>query len=207
MGAAVRTDSRLLLLQTRLPTIGGDRTAPPHELPTMDQQLRRGFQIGAFEIEPLTGRIAGPSGETRVQPKVMDVLVFLAQHAGELVERDMLLDQVWKRVSSEEVLTRCISELRAALGDDRGSPHYIQTVPKRGYRLLERAVAKDAGTYGVRELATRPTRPPTHRCARRRRAPRWRRSPCCRSKLTPWTRHTSSSATHLQPSCRALWRA
>ncbi|RPI63695.1 MAG: hypothetical protein EHM50_01905, partial [Lysobacterales bacterium] len=123
----------------------------------MDHQLRRGFQIGAFEIEPLTGRIAGPGGETRVQPKVMDVLVFLAQHAGELVERDTLLEQVWRRVSSEEVLTRCISELRAALGDDRGSPRYIQTVPKRGYRLLERAVPKDAAVRSASEPTARPT--------------------------------------------------
>src|SRR5690606_24313758 len=54
-----------------------------------------------------------------------------------LVERDALLDKVWRRVTSEEVLTRCISELRRALGDDRGNPRYIQTVPKRGYRLVE----------------------------------------------------------------------
>ena len=133
----------------------------------MDQQLRRGFVIGAFEIEPLTGRIAGPGGETRVQPKVMDVLVFLAQHAGELVERDTLLQQIWGRITSEEVLTRCISELRSALGDDRGSPRYIQTVPKRGYRLLERAVPKDAAALRVSELskppaaaAEPPARPP-----------------------------------------------
>jgi TolB-like protein len=120
----------------------------------MDQQLRRGFMIGVLEIEPLTGRIASPNGETHVQPKVMDVLVFLAQHAGELVERETLLDQVWGRVTSEEVLTRCISELRTALGDDRGSPRYIQTVPKRGYRLLERAVEKSGAAS---ERAPRPT--------------------------------------------------
>ncbi|HEY8521313.1 MAG TPA: winged helix-turn-helix domain-containing protein [Gammaproteobacteria bacterium] len=95
-------------------------------------------------MEPLTGIITGPEGPQHVQPKVMDVLVFLAAHAGELVERDTLLDQVWRRVTSEEVLTRCISELRRALGDERGSPRYIQTVPKRGYRLLEPAVPREA---------------------------------------------------------------
>ncbi|HEX7082287.1 MAG TPA: winged helix-turn-helix domain-containing protein [Gammaproteobacteria bacterium] len=103
----------------------------------MDQRLRRGFRIGAFDVEPLSGRISGPGGGQHVQPKVMDVLVYLAEHAGELVERDTLLEQVWRRITSEEVLTRCISELRRALGDDRGSPRYIQTVPKRGYRLVE----------------------------------------------------------------------
>ena len=129
--------------------------APCSELP-MDSQLRRGFRIGAFEIEPLTGRIAGPNGETRVQPKVMEVLVFLAERAGDLVERETLLDRVWGRVTSEEVLTRCISELRSVLGDERDSPRYIQTVPKRGYRLLESAVLKVAARPTVNEPAARP---------------------------------------------------
>ena len=106
----------------------------------MDERLRRGFRIGAFDVEPLTGRITGPDGPQHVQPKVMDVLVYLARHPGELVERDTLLDEVWGRVTSEEVLTRCISELRRALGDTRGTPSYIQTVPKRGYRLIEPVV-------------------------------------------------------------------
>ena len=102
----------------------------------MDQRLRHGFRLGAFEVEPLAGRISGPDGAQHVQPKVMDVLLFLAAHEGQVVERDTLLQQVWRRVTSEEVLTRCISELRRALGDDRGTPTYIQTVPKRGYRLV-----------------------------------------------------------------------
>src|SRR5690242_16296266 len=120
-------------------------SVPRPELP-MDSQLRRGFRIGAIEIEPLTGRVVGPSGETRVQPKVMDVLVFLAERAGDLVERETLLDRVWGRATSEEVLTRCISELRSALGDERDKPRYIQTVPKRGYRLLETVVANNAAS-------------------------------------------------------------
>ncbi|HEU4620509.1 MAG TPA: transcriptional regulator, partial [Gammaproteobacteria bacterium] len=106
----------------------------------MDQRLRRGFRIGVFDVEPLSGIVSGPDGALHVQPKVMDVLVYLAEHAGELVERDTLLEQVWRRITSEEVLTRCISELRRALGDDRGKPRYIQTVPKRGYRLVEPVV-------------------------------------------------------------------
>jgi DNA-binding winged helix-turn-helix (wHTH) protein len=122
----------------------------------MDQGLRRGFRIGAFEVEPLMGRIAGPLGSQHLQPKVMDVLVFLAQHAGELVERDTLLEQVWQRVTTEDVLTRCISELRRALGDERGEPRYIQTVPKRGYRLLE-TVVPSAATAGP-IVAAKPAR-------------------------------------------------
>jgi TolB-like protein len=124
----------------------------------MDEKLRRGFTVGAFKVEPLTGHIAGPTGDHHVQPKVMDVLVHLAEHAGELVERNALLEQIWRRVTSEEVLTRCISELRRVFGDERGTPSYIQTVPKRGYRLLEPAVTASApaGSGGPRTAASAP---------------------------------------------------
>ncbi len=111
----------------------------------MDDKLRRGFRIGDFDVEPLSGRLRGPGGEQRVQPKVMDVLVYLAAHPEQLVERDRLLTDVWRRVTSEEVLTRCISDLRRVFGDERGSPKYIQTVPKRGYRLVAPVVVPEEG--------------------------------------------------------------
>ncbi len=103
----------------------------------MDPTLKGGFRIGAHRIEPLSGDIMGPGGKRHVQPKVMDVLLCLAASSCKLVERDTIIDEVWGRATSEEALTRCISELRAALDDDRGTPRLIQTVPKRGYRLLE----------------------------------------------------------------------
>ncbi|HJR69047.1 MAG TPA: winged helix-turn-helix domain-containing protein [Gammaproteobacteria bacterium] len=118
----------------------------------MDQRLRHGFRLGAFDVEPLAGRISGPDGAEHVQPKVMDVLLFLAAHEGQVVERDTLLQQVWQRVTSEEVLTRCISELRRALGDDRGTPTYIQTVPKRGYRLVGKLIV--AAEEGAQSAVT-----------------------------------------------------
>jgi DNA-binding NarL/FixJ family response regulator/DNA-binding winged helix-turn-helix (wHTH) protein len=116
----------------------------------MDPTLKNGFRIGAHRIEPLSGEITGPAGKRHVQPKVMDVLLCLVAHAGKLVERDVVIEQVWGRAASEEALTRCISELRAALDDDRGTPRLIQTVPKRGYRLLE-PVTMDAPTSAADE--------------------------------------------------------
>ncbi len=115
--------------------------------------------MGDFEVEPLAGRISGPGGTQHVQPKVMDVLAFLAAHEGQVVERDTLLEQVWRRVTSEEVLTRCISELRRALGDDRGTPTYIQTVPKRGYRLVGTVIVAAAAV--PQPDAAAPTAPAT----------------------------------------------
>ncbi|MEJ2133581.1 MAG: winged helix-turn-helix domain-containing protein, partial [Gammaproteobacteria bacterium] len=65
------------------------------------------------------------------------VLELLASTPREVVTRSELLNTVWAgTVVTEEVLTRCVSELRSVLRDSRESPTYIQTVPKSGYRLL-----------------------------------------------------------------------
>jgi len=112
---------------------------------SLKERLLKGFRVGAYAIEPLTGTIQGPEGERRVQPKVVEVLLCLAEAQGELVERDELHERIWGRaVVSDDAVTRCISELRRAFNDLRGDPQYIQTLPKRGYRLLQSvAIAGD----------------------------------------------------------------
>jgi len=112
----------------------------------MDAILKNGFRLGPFAIDPLSGQVAGPNGTRHVQPKVMDVLLCLVEHNGKLVEREALIERVWGRTTSDEALTRCISELRTALDDHGDSPRYIQTVPKRGYRLLEAVALESAGS-------------------------------------------------------------
>ena len=100
--------------------------------------LRSGFTLGSWTIYPLEGRLVGEKSEQRIQPKAMDVLLYLAENAGAVVEREELLREIWgERAPSDEPLTRCIGELRRALGDTRAEPEYIQTIPKRGYQLLQ----------------------------------------------------------------------
>jgi len=99
---------------------------------------RKGFVLGSWTVYPLEGQLVGNGETRRVQPKSMDVLLCLADSAGEVVEREKLLAAVWgERAPSDEPLTRCIGELRRALGDSPSAPEYILTVPKRGYRLLQ----------------------------------------------------------------------
>jgi TolB-like protein/DNA-binding winged helix-turn-helix (wHTH) protein/Tfp pilus assembly protein PilF len=67
----------------------------------------------------------------------MDVLHCLARHGGSLVTKQQLVDDVWKgRPVTDEVISRCISALRTHLRDDHRHPMYIETLPKRGYRLV-----------------------------------------------------------------------
>ena len=105
--------------------------------------------------DPREGTVAGPGGMTRLEPKVMEVLAVLAKHPGRVVSRDELLNTVWPGVVvTEHTLNRCIYQLRTELGKigtEPGKADYnpIETLPKRGYRLLatfETLSAEDSST-------------------------------------------------------------
>ena len=103
----------------------------------MDVNLKQGFTLGDWEVQPLRGQVIGPSGPVHMEPKVMDVLIALASRPGEVIERTELVNEVWGgRAVTDEPLTRCIAELRRILKDSRREPSYVETVPKRGYRLV-----------------------------------------------------------------------
>ena len=112
--------------------------------------LREGFELGEWTVYPLEGSFISGDELRRVQPKSMDVLLALAEHAPAVVERDALLQAVWgERAVSDEPLTRCISELRRALGDTRAEPDFIATIPKRGYRLMHEPVPLETAADDV----------------------------------------------------------
>jgi DNA-binding winged helix-turn-helix (wHTH) protein len=95
------------------------------------------FRLGEFRVDPQRNRVSGPGEESALQPKVIDVLCALAERHGEVVSRSELIDAVWgKEFGADESLTRAISQLRKVFGDARGEPRIIETIPKRGYRLI-----------------------------------------------------------------------
>ena len=95
------------------------------------------FTVGDYRVDPGVNQIQDSGVHKQVEPKAMAVLCYLAGRAGETIGREELMTAVWPgRVVVEETLTRAISQLRTALSDNVGSPRYIQTVPKQGYRLI-----------------------------------------------------------------------
>ena len=95
------------------------------------------FRIGPWLVQPRLHRLTRDEQVITLEPKVMDVLVVLARHAGDVVLRDELLETIWAdQVVTEEALTRCISALRSAFGDDYQQPAFIETIRKTGYRLI-----------------------------------------------------------------------
>lgn len=97
------------------------------------------LRLGDFTVDPAAGEMTGPAGREQLDPKVMQVLVLLAQRAGEVVPRNQLLEQVWPGVVvGDDVVSRCIYQLRRHLRQAGGDERYaalVETLPKRGYRL------------------------------------------------------------------------
>lgn len=95
------------------------------------------FQLGPWLIQPRLNTISSAAQSKRVEPKMMQVLIYLAEHAAEVVSKEELIHAVWADTFvTDDVLLRCISELRKALEDDPKEPRYIQTIPRSGYRLV-----------------------------------------------------------------------
>ncbi len=109
-------------------------------------ELMRGFEIGAWTVKPDRGLISRGDTERKLEPLVMDVFVVLASHAGDVVTKDQLIDAVWDgRPQTDDVITRCIASLRRGLDDSARSPAYIETIQRRGYRVMAPVVMPDVG--------------------------------------------------------------
>ncbi|RLA28249.1 MAG: hypothetical protein DRR15_17590, partial [Gammaproteobacteria bacterium] len=104
----------------------------------MQHSLLKGFYLRDLLIEPASGAVSGPNGNGHLPPKAVALLLYLAEQPFTLVERDELLEAVWgPGKGSQEALSHTISEIRNCLDDHPDDPKLIQTLPKRGYRLLE----------------------------------------------------------------------
>lgn len=107
--------------------------------------LEAGFSIGGCDVLPLEGRVTTSAGALRIEPKAMAVLLELARHAPAPRTRRQIEQAVWPRgFVSDDVLTRCIGQIRRALGDDADAPQHLETLPRRGYRLRSAPAALGA---------------------------------------------------------------
>lgn len=95
------------------------------------------LQVGAWTVHEEANLLERGAVREKLERRTMAVLVHLAKRAGEVVSKDELINQVWNgQAVSDHSVAIAISDLRRALGDDRNAPTYIETIPKRGYRLI-----------------------------------------------------------------------
>ncbi|MCW8931303.1 MAG: winged helix-turn-helix domain-containing protein [Gammaproteobacteria bacterium] len=95
------------------------------------------FYISDWYVDVNANQIVSGDQQIKLESKVMALLVFLAHHHGDVMSRGQLEKAVWPdQVIGYDALTTCLTRLRKALGDNSRQPKYIETVTKKGYRLI-----------------------------------------------------------------------
>jgi DNA-binding winged helix-turn-helix (wHTH) protein/Flp pilus assembly protein TadD len=115
------------------------------------------FRFGPFFADGTGYRVLRENTSLDLTPKLLDLLFFLLEHAGELVTKEQLLDALWPGANvTENALAQAMSELREAIGDDAGSPRFIKTVARRGYRFIAPVERIEPGRADQPDVSGRP---------------------------------------------------
>jgi DNA-binding winged helix-turn-helix (wHTH) protein len=95
------------------------------------------YRFGPYFVDRIRYRVVRDNAVVELTPKLLDLLLHLLDHSGALVTKEQLLDALWPDANvTDNALTQAVSELRQALGDDAGTPQFIKTVARRGYRFI-----------------------------------------------------------------------
>jgi DNA-binding winged helix-turn-helix (wHTH) protein/TolB-like protein len=115
----------------------------------------RRYRIGELLFDASTGELVGPAGANRLPPKAARLLALLLERPGELVSRERVRAELWpeQHVEIDQALAYTVRQVRAALGDDGAEPRFVETLPRRGYRLLVPAEPVNAEAAAGEESA------------------------------------------------------
>lgn len=118
------------------------------------------YRFSGFRLDVRDRMLVGDDDIIALEPKSFDILCCLLANAGHLVSKQELVDSVWARAYvSDNSLTRCIHQVRAALQDDADRPSFIETIPGSGYRFIaDVEVLKGTDAGPVVQPATEPGR-------------------------------------------------
>src|SRR5713101_2866402 len=97
------------------------------------------IRFGAFELDAATGELRKAGITVKLHPQPFRVLLLLTQHAGKIVTREQIREQLWGQntfVDFEHGINFCITQVRSTLGDNPEKPRYVETLVRRGYRFI-----------------------------------------------------------------------
>jgi DNA-binding winged helix-turn-helix (wHTH) protein len=96
-------------------------------------------RFGIFELDLMTGELHKAGLRVRLQEQAFRVLAMLVERPGELVTHEELRIRIWPEavfVDFEHGLHKAVNKLRRALGESAGTPRFVETLPRRGYRFI-----------------------------------------------------------------------
>src|SRR2546423_247192 len=97
------------------------------------------LRFAAFEVDLKSGEVRKHGLKIRLQEQSFQILTMLLESRGEVVTRDQLRERLWPAntfVDFDHSLSAAVNKLRAALGDSAENPHFVETLPRRGYRFI-----------------------------------------------------------------------
>jgi DNA-binding winged helix-turn-helix (wHTH) protein len=115
--------------------------------------VRPVYRFGPFELDPRSAELRRNGVKLKIQEQPYHVLLQLLEHAGEIVSREELRTSIWPAdtfVDFETGLNTVIKRLRETLGDSAGTPTFIETIPRRGYRFVAPVATQPRGSPPTR---------------------------------------------------------
>ena len=97
------------------------------------------MRFGPFEANTYTGELHKDGARIKLAPQAFQILTLLAGRPGELITREEIQRVVWPNetvVEFDHSINTAVKRIREALNDSRGEPHYLETLPRRGYRFI-----------------------------------------------------------------------
>ncbi len=97
------------------------------------------YRFGLYVLDPANGTLTRDSVRVRVQEQPFQLLLLLAERAGQIVSREEIRNRLWPQntfVEFDKSLGVAVLKVREALGDDASNPRFIETIPRRGYRFI-----------------------------------------------------------------------
>lgn len=118
----------------------------------MNNANRKVYEFKGFRLDGAQRRLLHHGRPVQLKSKMFDLLLFLVENRGQLVEKDDLMREIWPdTIVEENNITVSMSILRKRLGEDRGGREFIETVPRRGYRFVAevKETSHDATATGI----------------------------------------------------------
>ena len=95
------------------------------------------IQFGEFTLDSKQARLSSQDKDLAIEPKLFELLLLFVNQPNTIISRQDILDTLWAgSLVTDNAVNKLVANLRKVLADDSKNPRYIQTVPKRGYRLI-----------------------------------------------------------------------